>query len=120
MKRPRRFEDPEDVVMSKITRGLSQSQPQPAQGVQERGSVLRAPAQSFPLHTIDESPGNFVTTPSTTGTGVDTGTVDILSHPQPQLSVPSIQLQAPVPDLSHQAPQYSGQCCHHYYNIGKV
>ena len=119
MKRPKRFEDPEDVVMSKLIRGPYQSQPQPAPGVQERRSVLsrvgQAPAPSFPLHTIDEGPGNFVTIPSST---VD---YDILSHPQPRLGAPSIQLQAPVTVTSHQesfmsAPvavhQYSGRCGH--------
>ena len=107
MKRPRKFTDPEDMVMSKITRGLSQSHSQPPQGVQERQSVLRvrqAPAQSFPLPTIVESPGNFVTSPITP---VD---YDIPSYPQPQLGVSSIHLQAPVTEV----PQYSGQCSHEW------
>ena len=62
MKRPKRFEDPEDKVLEKITRGLTQSEPQPSPKVPRQSVVVprQPPAQIsyIPLPRIEETPNN--------------------------------------------------------------
>ena len=62
MKRPKRFEDPEDKVLEKITRGLTQFEPQPSPKVPRQSVVVprQPPAQNpyLPLPRIEEAPTN--------------------------------------------------------------
>ena len=117
MKRPKRFTDPEEEVLSKIVRGLSQPEPQP-QPVVQRQSVLRQPpAKNFPLSPIEESPGNIAIPgqyPQYPQTGASQFQIEVPGSsstqfpPQttvnPQISVQDVQMQYQGPSPAQFPP----------------